>query len=520
MFGIIDLDQKHQSMNPAGLYVTTGTTDEISIGYLKCLLDSDPESTFISMVSLYDLFKNKNADQKNELKEHLCEHDAYFLSKNKSNLSLNKLKKDIHRINIKRNTNTVFYVSDNTLLTAKESDRLSFFIYLKQLSLELQSAICIVISGQESHRLSHWLMTHPGYLLGLSSIHQTDSAKYVYQIHFWISAQNISAHFEYDILLENSGKFGVNVAEHNEKLDNKQKLHDGRFLYIAESAIDTNQSGEHTMVKFDNNQALFDQLDNITSGTVILTISQQSEAHQLALNCYRLRRKFGLEFKIVVRELQQCLRYSDESFLTHAGINLIVPSSVRYARFLSMVETLQKQDITYKIADSVETLINLESNAGYGHKGYVDNHRFVARCHNLIEQYEHSQLQFALVKLSLLPGIDLHSCLRMCHIKRDGDLITACNDALYVLLASVRHNDVDIALSRIFKLPIMDIFQSNTIYTTIGRMKTQLPEIVTQAVVIDANSASLTVQDSIFTPNTENDKPSDIHYAIHKPMEQ
>ncbi|MBD1574112.1 cellulose biosynthesis protein BcsE [Vibrio sp. S17_S38] len=519
MFGIVNLHQKHQVTATAGLYALTTKKEELSNAYIKTLLESSPDCTFVSFRSLEQIFNNKDRQKINALKELFSKQNTYFLSKNKESLSLTKLIKDFNKITTFKKQKLVILLPDSHILMSNELDRQIFFSLLKKFSHDNKLLVSIIIQGQESHIVEHWLTENPEYFLGLTSIHQVDLSKFIYQIHYWISGQSISTNYEYDILFTDAGVLTVDVDSQQNDTDSTQNLHDNRFLYIVDSAIDTNQSSDTTMVTFTDNQNLFDTLKNITSGTVILTIHQQTEIHLLALNCYRLRRQFGYKFKIVLREMQQCLRYSDETFLAHAGINLIVPANVRYARFLSMVETLQKQDITTNPVDTVESLLSLETNTAYGYKGYVDNQRFAERCYHLIQQYEHNQLQFALIKLSLLPGMNINTCLSMSHIKREGDLITACSDALYVLLSSVRHNDVQIALSHIFNLPIMDIFQSHTIYTTTGRMKDQLPEIITNAVIIDENSAQLSTQHSIFSSNEQNTASSSVTYATHKPIE-
>ncbi|OEF28969.1 cellulose biosynthesis protein BcsE [Vibrio rumoiensis] len=520
MFGIHNLSPKHQATNPAGLYMTTARNSDISINYLKTLLKSNDTNTFISFEDLPTLLKNLTQQTKNELKHLFQKQKTFFISKNKSHLHLDKLSDDLDKIQFKHGSSVVIYIPDQPILLSKNKLRVNFFKYLNKLARVKQLHISIVGFGQENHTLNHWLMEHPELFLGISTLHKVERTKYVYQIHYWFSDGEITANYEYDVIQMKNQDFSVDLESMKSLNDEVISTHDGHFIHISEIAIDSNQHSEQTMIKYADNQALFNEIDKINTGIMVLSINQQSEVHNIAVQVYRLRHQFGFKFKVVIREMQQCLRYSDESFLSHAGINLIVPSSVRYPRFLSMVETLQKQEVNCIIPDSIDELLSLETNVGFGQKGYVNNQPFVSRCHQLIQQYEQTKLQFALIKLTLLPGIDVNSCLSMCHIKRDGDLITACSDALYVLLSSVRENDVQIALNHIFKLPIMDMFQSNTIYTTPGRIKAQLPEIVTQAVSINENAASLASTGSHYASNREEENQThELAYATHKPLE-
>lgn len=75
--------------------------------------------------------------------------------------------------------------------------------------------------------------------------------------------------------------------------------------------------------------------------------------------------------------------------------------------------------------------------------------------------------------------------MSLCHIKRDGDIITASNDCLYLLLPSVRQVDINTALNHIFKLPVYNLFKNITIFTTISDIQNQLTDIVTKATIID-----------------------------------
>lgn len=516
MFGIHHLSPKHQVTASSGVYITTSRSGDASINYLKTLLQSTSKSLFISLETLPSLFKNIEQHLKIELKGVLQSHQSFFISKNKSHLNLDKLTKDLRRCQFNDQKNVILYLSDRTIFSSKNKDIVIFFKELNKISRVHNLSIQILCFSEEIHNLNHWLMDNPQFFFGISSLYKVDTTQYIYQVHYWLSQGEISTNYEYDVIQMENGEFSVDLNAIKTQSNETIALHDDHFIYISENAIDSNQNSEQTMFKYIDNQALFDGIDKINTGTIVLSLNQQSEVHNIALQTYRLRRQFGFEFKVVIREMQQCLRYSDETFLSRSGINLIIPSSVRYPRFLSMLETLQKQEVTCQIPNTIDDLLALDTTITYDQKGYVNNHRFVNRCHQLIQQYEKTSLKFALVKLSLIPGIDLTSCLSMCHIKRDGDLITACNDALYVLLSSVRENDVQIALNHIFHLPIVDMFQSNTIYTTIGRIKSQLPEIITTAVVIDESTKNQA--GSLFTTQSEENE-NEIAYATHNPLE-
>lgn len=519
MYGIKLLPNKHTTMNASGVYLTTLPTQKIAQSYLRPLLGHSKKVSFISFQSVSDFFSTTNLEQKKHFKAQLSKRKTYFLSLEKKSLSADKLLLDFRKVGFKPQENVIINISDQTLLTIREKVRHEFFNFLNRISKANNTCFFIVLHGQESSKVNHWVMKNPEYFLGLSSLHKVEQAEYIYHIQYWIADSQVSSNDNYDVVLNDNDEFIVDIHESEllNDAEGKNDLYDNDRIYISKGAIDANQTTSSYMTLFDSNDLLIENIPHLNQSTVIFNINNQSDVHHLAIQCYRLRRKFGHQFKIILREMQQCLRYSDENFLSYVGINLIIPASVNFARFLSMVENLQKQQTTCFVPDSIEEILNLEDNIQYGLKGYVDNQRFVSRCQQLIEQHESTKSQFALVRLTLLPGIDAQSCLTMCNIKRDGDIVTACHDSLYLLLSSVRENDIQIALKHIFKLPVMDIFQSNTAFTTDGRVQMQLPEILAQALDIDITTYQETVAEAQKISSTQNDI-TPLTFATHTPL--
>lgn len=520
MFGIHQLPKKHTATNTSGIYLTTLASQENAQNYLLTLLNKNKKINFISFQSIPDFFNLLTSERKKEFKSSFSKRRTYFISQEKRQLSADKFLLDIKRISFKKGDNVVLNIPDYIFLTVRSQIKTTFFQFLNQMAEKNNICFFIVSHGQESYRVNNWVMETPEYFLGLSSLHKVEHHKYIYQIQYWIADAQVSNSLDYDVILNEQDEFAVDANDNElEQLENTYTnfLYDGELIYIAQSAIDVNQTGNTHLSIFASNNELFDTINNLSQGVVILSINQQADVHHIAVQCYRLRRKYGQHFKIILREMQQCLRYSDETFLSYAGINLIIPASVRYARFLTIVESMQKQQTTCNIPSSVDELLSMESDIKYSLKGYVNNQRFVSRCQQLIDQYETSQLQFALIRLALLPGLDIQSCLSMCNIKRDGDLVTACNDAIYVLLSSVRENDIQIALKHIFKLPVADIFQNTTIYATTGRVQMQLPDILSHAFEVDIQSTQTTPQNPAEFSNETNSAEA-FTFAVHKPL--
>jgi len=520
MFGINNLSTKHHAQNPSGLYVTTAINYNISILYLNTLLQSKAKNTFVSFAPLAIILEELETPLKNKIQNVFQKQTCFFLNQYSANKSLDKLSKDINNIQFKKNDSVVFYIPDQTILLSEHKSRIQFFKNINKLAKLKKLTISMVLFGSEYQILNRWLMEHPDLFFGVSAIHKTDSTQYIYQINYWISQGEVTANHEYEITPQSDKTLSTTIIPIHNQQNLQVDINDQHTIHIVESAIEPTQKITESMTSYTTNQVLFEEITQAHTCIIVLSIYQHQEVHDIATGIYQLRRKFGLKFKLVLREMKQCIRYSDEVFLSKIGVNLILAPNISFSRMMNMLETLQRQETKAVTPNSVDELMYLENTSRYSYKGYMDTEEFIHRCNRLIERHEQTKIQYALIKLDLLPGIEMDSCLSMCNIKRDGDIITACSSALYLLLSSVRENDIQPTLSHIFKLPIADMFRSNTTYTTPHRIKSELPEIRLQAVKINKDTASLTTTPALFTTGSENKKMyKAFSYATHKPLE-
>lgn len=517
MFGIHNLKPEHTETIADGVYITTVNSRSTSVIYISTLLNSLSSALFISLQSWESFTQTCSVHQKQQLKHKLNKKQSscYFV-KNTYTPSLSNIKTDMARVDVENGQTLIINCPASILLTNSATDCKSFLFHLKKLASKKNLVCMVIIHGEESHTINNRLMHIPSLFLGVSNLFRVEEMHFSYHINYWISSRSISSAYEYYLTLNEQGE--LTVADNNQKQQTQQSAaSDNHLIYISKHALNANQTPATNMRIFENNENLFNTVQNLSDASVIFSLNQQTEVRTIAIKCYQLRKKFGKRFKLIIREMQQCLRYSDEMLLSHAGINLIVPSSVAYSRFLSMIATCQGQEISRNLPHSLESLLQFDTSVNI--KGYVENLRFVEHCQFLTRQFEHTKVHFALIKLTLLPGINANACLSMCHIKRDGDLITACKNALYLVINSVRGHDIDIAMKNIFKLPITDIFQSHTIYESIHSIESQLPHILSEAISIEMDVTKLTDALSVAPAKNNEQEKSPIKYASHAPLE-
>src|SRR5690606_543982 len=76
---------------------------------------------------------------------------------------------------------------------------------------------------------------------------------------------------------------------------------------------------------------------------VVLSIGENADVDALARIVFELRSERGNGLKLVVREMQPCLRYADERLLLESGASLVAPANLPLARVLTLLETIQGQ---------------------------------------------------------------------------------------------------------------------------------------------------------------------------------
>lgn len=147
-------------------------------------------------------------------------------------------------------------------------------------------------------------------------------------------------------------------------------------------------------------------------------------------------------------------------------------------------------------------------------KGFINALDFINYTKIFLPQLEAVQTQFALIKLECLPNINVSNYLSMCSIQREGDIMTISRNSMYLFLQGVRINDLATALHNIFKLPIQDIFLSETSFTSIGRIEHELHHIEQNGLTID-NITLIENKEKEPLPTIPQQAP----LAVHKPLD-
>ncbi|EGQ7649049.1 cellulose biosynthesis protein BcsE [Vibrio alginolyticus] len=485
----------------SSVYVNLFTHKQIVIDYLFSTL---PENNNTSLTSFTDkeTFLSALNDEAlckfNELST-LHIEQCFFLSNKFTNKAPNaiNLVKDIRQTNIKK-LSTYILVLPDSLLSSSDDYFVSIFLRnLNELANNKKLTISVCIYGHlTTSLLKPILISHNRYIAGLATMTSLDDARYCYLVDFWSNKHGVISQDEYLLSNTKDKKLKATSYETHQPRAIQEDKSDSARIYISRGAFRESEKAPKGMSMAESNQELIAMLNNPRSSTIVFSCDNQSEVQQIALDCYRLRSAYGRQLKIIVRETQQCLRYADEKFLLRSGANFISHAQIPPMRFMTQVEAIQGQMLTRPIPDSLEALLKYDLK--FGSKGYLQNQDFSQYCIDVISHSTHSNVNFALIKLNLLPGMTAEECLRLCHIRRDGDVVTACNKALYVLFSAIRHSDIDIALNNIFEFPVRDLFHSTHTFDTQLDIETELKFIVQDEAVISDDVSALAAERKIF----------------------
>lgn len=345
--------------------------------------------------------------------------------------------------------------------------------HIQQWLGEQNCTLIVICHSAGINKVKNQLVSQHRYLQGLACLQwQQDNAQYV--VSWWSTEKGVTAN---QLVLLKADEQGWSMAD-----EVQQALPPSRndeHLYLAETTILEGAPPLSTNWQlFDSNAVLAQRAINAHTATLIFALDQSEQIDDLAHQIHNIRRQRGDAIKIVVREMNASLRYSDERLLLACGANLIVPHIAPLSRFLTMLEGIQGQRFSRHVPQDINTL--LEALRPLQLKGYLPPAEF---CHSVLQLMNNTLLpengKGVMVALRAVPGLQARQALTLCHLRRYGDVVTVADNHLVLFLSTCRINDLDTALNYIFRLPAAEVFsnqrvwyQDQAIIAEINRMNT------------------------------------------------
>lgn len=310
----------------------------------------------------------------------------------------------------------------------------------------------LVLSHGQAPQLHAELVRLNEDLSGVAQLYRRDGAIH-YQSHFWRNERGVCGAQLFDLDLLVSG-FGV---ARDEQARSEPTRTDDQRLYLAQRSVLENTSALSRQWKvFERRIDLLQQASQARAASVLVAVESDQQVEVLARDLYALRERCGRTLKIVVREMEPCLRYRDERLLMSCGANLIVPFGIPLSRFFSLVDSVQGQvwNRRHSGGDLEALLKRLRAPTM---RGLLSPREFLSALEQIYGG-ACGEVEHQLLRLQPPPSLTIEQCLYQVSLRRFGDIATVVEGVFYVFLFACRSDGLESALGNICRLPWRSLF--------------------------------------------------------------
>ncbi len=474
--GILNLESKYSSLEKNGLYVVSAPTHLMARTLIveTILNNSNNKTALLSFEDRSNVFKISTEKTINLMKIY-----------RKGNLSLNfiyveeykeffnKIKHDVAGKKFTDYDLIIIDIYQDIFLSMPEME-LAFLLSSWQSWFLSQKKNCLwLIYGDHASEVLTTKFTKFNNLFNGLSILDYKNASIRYDILFWHLNTTVQANIALKLLLDENDQ--LTVDKYN-------------FFYSQEFLMSPVTGQETTLVLrtpdvvneiFPRKWKLvndFEEIEQIIEhdsiATIIIYIDAQTQFTYVAHKVLELRKKGGRQLKIILREMEQCLRNSDEKFLVNLGANIVIPRSVDFLKFISMVYALQGSYYTRGIPNNPDEIdqINLNSYA----KGALPIVDFISQTKELIDYAQKMEINSSLIKFQINESIPLDDIFNFINIKRNGDVYTHSRHHIYIFLYQCEYTAINNALSHLIVLPYEQLFLEHEFFTYSDEIRQEL----------------------------------------------
>ena len=380
----------------------------------------------------------------------------FSLPSNKS--SLLQLVNDFARV-LNRKNGLLLFFSNTAQWEKLSSEELTIWLKrMRRLLMEKQMTLLVITSGTSIINLRNHLQRYFRQIDGVAHL-EYEQDSWQYRINWWYSADRLLADRAIRLNFIDQQFIAASETEQNIPLS----LNDENQFLAEESVLEGAPPLSAQWRLFSNNDGVYTRAQQANAATVIFSLANNHDINALAKMVHSLRRSRGNALKIVVREMNTSLRYSDERLLLACGINAIVPTAATLSRFLTTLEGIQGQQFTRHVPADLPAL--MQALQPLQQRGYLPLEGFCSAVQKLMKNTLLPENDKGLmVALRPVPQLKPEQVLTLCKPRRFGDLVTQREDRIYLFLSSCRFNDLDIALKSIFSLPHDELFSNRMVW--------------------------------------------------------
>lgn len=371
---------------------------------------------------------------------------------------------DLQRIRLARGSQLVLMVPAAWLDTCDTLELQRWCVHMRQWLLSFEATLLVLSSGQ-SPQLHQCLLGFNEQLSGLAQLYRQDGA-IRYQLNYWHSPLGVCAAQMFEL---QQGACGF-ALDKTQRATAKSRTDDQRIYLTQRLVLEGAPPLSRQWRLFEQRSELLQQARSARAASVIVALESNKDVEALAGQLHELREHCGVSLKIIVREMEPCLRYRDERLLLASGANLIVPCNTTLARFLSMVESVQGQVWRHRQASDIESL--LDRLRPPAQRGLLDPKAFI----DLLDQVyggAGGELDHQLLRLQPRGELNLEQYLGQITLRRFGDVACVVDGQFYLFLFACRGDGLEPALGNVCRLPWRDLFSDCTVLPGVDALPRQ-----------------------------------------------
>src|SRR5688572_570206 len=306
-------------------------------------------------------------------------------------------------------------------------------------------------------------------------------------VDFWASPTGVVASRALRARIESNGVLSISEAA-GEKTIGKTQLatdatqiattvgKDEQDVYFMDSTltgISKQAAGKWTFC--DSLVGLMHSSRGAVAAAAILVFDRSTDLRQLAQAVHTLRTSLGKQFKIIVRELDASLRYQNELLLLRLGANLILHRDVPIARLQLAIQSLSGQTFSRDVDVNFDSaLASVSTSHGVG---YVAAPHFCKQVGDIVERSKSLAIPHALIRAKAPTGQTVEQAVTRFKLTRNGDMVTAINDDIFLFLSACPESSLLPTLKRVAGERFQDEFREMSFAIQETAVKTQLAEL-------------------------------------------
>lgn len=338
-------------------------------------------------------------------------------------------------------------------------------------------------------------------LSGLAQLYRRDGS-IRYQQHFWHNELGVCTAQDFE-LEQVDGVLGLSQAQRGSQ--QAIRTDDQRVYLTQRRVLEGAPPLSQQWRLFEERDELLLHALKTRAASVIVAIEGNDQVEDLARQLHKLRNHCGTALKIIVREMEPCLRYRDERLLLACGANLIVPLKASLAHFLSLTDSVQGQLWHYRSDIDFQTLYDRMHPPHV--RGLLTPSTFIATLDQVYNGAS-GEISHQLLKLQSRGGLEIEQYLSQISLRRYGDIACVLDGSFYLFLFACRADGLEPALGNICRLPWADIFSACESLSSVDHLPrkafieaTELPETFRLADERVIDNLSQSVGLTGFTPH-------------------